>query len=391
MRAWAKTATPSSSVRKRRSSEAKTSGEQYLHYQLQMHSELAERLSLEHRLRAALDEEQFVLFYQPQVNVPTGHIDGVEALLRWQDPQEGLVAPARFLPVLESSGMIVPVGEWVLRKAADDCRRWQRLGLGPVRVAVNVSALQVSSPHVCRQRAEGGRAGLTKGTVSTSKSPRPACCRISKAPAASCASFATKACVAPSTTSAPAIRRSVCSRSAAGGPAEDRSRVHQRPARRSRQPHARLQHHQPGLGVQPHLDRRRCGNADQLEVLRSMRCDQSQGFLHSRPIPVNQLEALLARQRLTHRTPPSPSTPLFELRDSAARAGSAPVSVGWIVPRREPRRALPKIFPEIPDIRISPLLDPSLSWSLSGKRSDDAGDAQDRTLPGAVRGRSHAR
>ncbi len=77
------------------------------------------------------DEEQFVLYYQPQVNVETGHIDGVEALLRWQDPQEGLVAPARFLPVLESSGMIVAVGEWVLRKAADDCRRWQRLGLGP--------------------------------------------------------------------------------------------------------------------------------------------------------------------------------------------------------------------------------------------------------------------
>ncbi len=123
--------------------QAKTSGEQYLHYQIQMHSELAERLSLEHRLRAALDEEQFVLFYQPQVNVVTGLIDGVEALLRWQDPQEGLVAPARFLPVLESSGMIVPVGDWVLRKAADDCRRWQRLGLGPVRVAVNVSALQV--------------------------------------------------------------------------------------------------------------------------------------------------------------------------------------------------------------------------------------------------------
>src|SRR6185503_4809151 len=123
--------------------QAKASGEQYLHYQLQMHSELAERLSLEHRLRTALDEEQFVLYYQPQVNVATGHIDSVEALLRWQDPQEGLVAPAKFLPVLESSGMIVAVGDWVLRKAADDCRRWQRLGLGPVRVSVNVSALQV--------------------------------------------------------------------------------------------------------------------------------------------------------------------------------------------------------------------------------------------------------
>src|SRR5262249_20811730 len=89
--------------------QAKASGEQYLPYQIQMHSELAERLALEHRLRSALDEEQFVLYYQPQVNVTTGLIDGVEALLRWQDPQEGLVPPARFLPILESSGMIVAV------------------------------------------------------------------------------------------------------------------------------------------------------------------------------------------------------------------------------------------------------------------------------------------
>jgi diguanylate cyclase (GGDEF)-like protein/PAS domain S-box-containing protein len=123
--------------------QAKASGEQYLHYQLQMHSEAAERLALEHRLRGALDEDQFVLHYQPQVSVETGRIEGVEALLRWNDPQSGLMPPARFLPLLESSGMIVSVGDWVLRKAAEDCRRWRLAGFEPLRVAVNVSALQI--------------------------------------------------------------------------------------------------------------------------------------------------------------------------------------------------------------------------------------------------------
>ena len=123
--------------------QAKESGELYLHYQLQMHSDMAERLALEHKLRAALDEQQFVLHYQPQVDVATGRIEGVEALLRWHDPEEGLVPPARFLHVLESSGMIVAVGEWVLKQAAADCQRWQRAGIGPVRVGVNVAALQI--------------------------------------------------------------------------------------------------------------------------------------------------------------------------------------------------------------------------------------------------------
>jgi len=122
---------------------AKESGEQYLHYQIQMHSDIAERLALEHKLRIALDEKQFVVHYQPQVNIATGRIECVEALLRWNDPQYGLVAPARFLAVLEASGMIVAVGDWVLQKAVEDCLLWRRLRLSPVRVAVNVSAQQI--------------------------------------------------------------------------------------------------------------------------------------------------------------------------------------------------------------------------------------------------------
>jgi diguanylate cyclase (GGDEF)-like protein/PAS domain S-box-containing protein len=122
---------------------AKETGEQYLHYKLEMRSEVARRLALEQRLRNAVDDQQFELHYQPQINVETGRVDAVEALLRWQDPQRGLVAPEHFLQVLESSGLIVPVGNWVLSQAAQDCRRWLDKGLGPLRVGVNVSALQL--------------------------------------------------------------------------------------------------------------------------------------------------------------------------------------------------------------------------------------------------------
>ena len=123
--------------------QAKESGEQYLHYQIQMHSDIAERLALEHKLRTALDEKQFVLHYQPQINILTGRIESAEALLRWHDPAQGLQHPALFLPVLESSGMIVSVGEWVLHEAVRECQRLRSVGIGPVRIAVNVSAQQV--------------------------------------------------------------------------------------------------------------------------------------------------------------------------------------------------------------------------------------------------------
>ncbi len=122
---------------------AKEIGEPYLHYKLEMRSEIAERLTLEHKLREAIDEQQFELYYQPQINIVSGQIESIEALLRWNDPEQGLVVPGRFLPVLESSGMIIPVGKWVVQRVMKDCARWRSLGLRPVRVAVNVSAVQL--------------------------------------------------------------------------------------------------------------------------------------------------------------------------------------------------------------------------------------------------------
>ena len=123
--------------------QAKTTGEQYHHHRRDLSSKLAARLALEHRLRSALSNDQYTLFYQPKIDIASGQIDGAEALLRWIDPERGVIAPGEFLPILESSGMIVPVGEWVLRHALAECRRWKAAGLRPIHVAVNCSPLQL--------------------------------------------------------------------------------------------------------------------------------------------------------------------------------------------------------------------------------------------------------
>ncbi|MGH8228876.1 MAG: putative bifunctional diguanylate cyclase/phosphodiesterase, partial [Steroidobacteraceae bacterium] len=125
---------------------AKISGNRHRHYSAEQHSARLARVALEGRLRVALEQCQFDLHYQPKVAVKTRRIEGVEALIRWNDPQAGLVSPGEFLPVLEQSGLIVEVGSWVIERAAADCRAWQRLGLPPVRVAVNISPLQLHLP-----------------------------------------------------------------------------------------------------------------------------------------------------------------------------------------------------------------------------------------------------
>ena len=114
-------------------------------YQLctdEMKLRAVDRLSLEARLRAAISEGQLVLYYQPQVNLRTGRIVGVEALLRWNDPERGLVEPAEFIPVAEESRLIIPLGEWVMRTACRDMKEWQNRGIAPGRVAVNLSPRQ---------------------------------------------------------------------------------------------------------------------------------------------------------------------------------------------------------------------------------------------------------
>jgi EAL domain-containing protein (putative c-di-GMP-specific phosphodiesterase class I) len=122
---------------------ARATGQRQLSYSARQHGQDKARLALEHRLRVALEQRQFELHYQPKVNVKTRRLEGVEALIRWNEPGAGLVPPSVFLPLLESTGRIVEVGEWVLEQAVRDCQHWQQLGLPAVRIAVNVSPVQL--------------------------------------------------------------------------------------------------------------------------------------------------------------------------------------------------------------------------------------------------------
>jgi diguanylate cyclase (GGDEF)-like protein/PAS domain S-box-containing protein len=115
----------------------------YQFFKPEMNLLAVERRSLEVDLRHALESRQFELHYQPKVNLQTGAITGVEALIRWHHPQRGLVSPAQFIPIAEACGVIVPIGRWVLREACRQARAWRDLGLPPLRIAINVSAREL--------------------------------------------------------------------------------------------------------------------------------------------------------------------------------------------------------------------------------------------------------
>ena len=113
-----------------------------------MNEEALERVRIESALRNALERNEFMLHYQPQVDLASGQIVGMEALIRWQHPELGVVAPGRFISVAEETGLIVPIGAWVMRTACAQTRAWQDAGLGNLRVAVNLSARQFAAPNL---------------------------------------------------------------------------------------------------------------------------------------------------------------------------------------------------------------------------------------------------
>ena len=123
--------------------KAQKSGDPYLFYRREMNASVARRLTLENRLYRALDRGEFTLYYQPKFNTVTDRVAGLEALLRWEDPDTGLVLPAAFIPILEDTGMILQVGGWIMERALADYHRWQAAGLTPPPIAVNVSMVQL--------------------------------------------------------------------------------------------------------------------------------------------------------------------------------------------------------------------------------------------------------
>lgn len=114
----------------------------YQFYGKTMNSRALEKLAMESQLRKAIERSEFELHFQPKLDLRSGRISGAEALIRWRHPELGMVPPIDFIPLAEESGLIVPIGEWVLRAACDQNKRWQASGLPPIHVAVNIS-----SPH----------------------------------------------------------------------------------------------------------------------------------------------------------------------------------------------------------------------------------------------------
>lgn len=123
--------------------KAKASADSLLFYMSEMNTRVAEALGMEGRLREALERGQFVLHYQPKRCLASGALAGAEALIRWNDPERGLVPPGLFIPILEETGLIYDVGRWALGQALADNQRWRQAGHAPLRVAVNVSFLQL--------------------------------------------------------------------------------------------------------------------------------------------------------------------------------------------------------------------------------------------------------
>jgi diguanylate cyclase (GGDEF)-like protein len=122
--------------------QAKQRGDSYEFFSSEMNAQVLQRHTLETQLRRAAERGEFTLFYQPKVDIRTQRITGAEALVRWKHPELGFIRPARFIPVAEETGLIVEIGQWVLRTACAQLQAWVAAGLGPLSVAVNVSSAQ---------------------------------------------------------------------------------------------------------------------------------------------------------------------------------------------------------------------------------------------------------
>jgi len=131
-----------------RSKESGRDGLQF--FTAELSEETRQRVQLEAQLRLALEREQLSLVYQPMISVATGRVFGCEALLRWDHPELGAIAPARFIPIAEETGLILPIGDWVLRSAAHQCRAWRAAGLPAVPISVNISARQFRQQNIAK-------------------------------------------------------------------------------------------------------------------------------------------------------------------------------------------------------------------------------------------------
>jgi diguanylate cyclase len=123
-------------------------GNHQIYYTTEMKDEASLKLNIAAQLRYALEREEFELYYQPQINIKTGKIMGAEALLRWQNPELGFISPGQFIPIAEETGLIINIGEWVLKKACQQLKKWQEKYPNPLSISVNLSPRQFKQPNL---------------------------------------------------------------------------------------------------------------------------------------------------------------------------------------------------------------------------------------------------
>ncbi len=272
---------------------AKSTGEKYLPHRLELSSAVVSRMTMEHRLRGAVDRQEFELHYQPKVDIKTRQVRGLEALVRWRDPEAGLVMPGVFLPLLESSGLIVSLGDWILRQAAADLRRWQGAGISPGRIAVNISPVQLKrrtfADHlldlVGEWRADniGIDIEITEGVLIDDVSSAVSQLRLLRRSGIRVAidDFGTGYSSLSRLAELPVDMLKI-----------DRSFVNVLTGSGTGRTVAQTI---IALGKAFNMTTIAEGveTPEQLEMLANLGCDQSQGYLHSRPLPVADLEPLL--------------------------------------------------------------------------------------------------
>jgi diguanylate cyclase (GGDEF)-like protein/PAS domain S-box-containing protein len=272
--------------------KAQAAGDKILFYTERM-SERAAILSLESQLRQALERQEFVLHYQPKVELETRALAGVEALLRWQSPQRGLVPPGAFIPVLEESGLILDVGLWALEQAARERRSWLARGLKAPRIAVNVSAVQlrqrdfVASLGKALGEDHGVDLEITESLIMEDIQATTAKLKQARELGATIAidDFGTGYSSLAYLSTLPVSVLKI-DRSFVNGMLKDADATSIVQTIIGLAHSLRLQVVAEGVETE-----------DQARVLRLLRCDQMQGYLFSKPLPLAQLEELLSAKK----------------------------------------------------------------------------------------------
>lgn len=281
---------------------AKQTGEDgYAFYSHEMNRRALDRLHLEAGLRHAIERNRFFLHFQPKVDIASGHIVGAEALLRWHDPERGMVSPAEFIPVAEETGLIVQIGAWVLQATLAQARQWQKAGLPMLRIAVNVSAREFTPALVDRVREALAASGVSAGWLELEITESMLMHGAQRVIALMEELIALGVTLSLDDFGTGFSSLSYLKRFPIDAVKIDRSFVAGIPddandcaiagaiVSMARQ----LGHRTVAEGVE---------NDDQLVFLKSLGCDELQGYIYSRPLPAEEFAALVrSGQRLTER------------------------------------------------------------------------------------------